>query len=117
MTLDGAPNHRCGTPMELGVVNRRVVFRCVRCFPKFPERTKPVLQCPVCGKDLSMQPWPRLDVDCRNCGRWFQICPMDVPEDEPGMTPVYGELAEEDVMHYEDLKRPRYVPWGRKTNG
>ena len=111
--MKGAPTHRCGQPMELGAVNYRICFVCLGCSPKFPDRTKRPLHCPVDGELMKMHPWPSTDGYCSRCERWYKYRPWDERHMEAGMMPVFEEHSDDELLEWKEAVGKVHKPWGK----
>ena len=94
--IRNAPKCVCGTTLELGWDGVKLVWVCPRCYPKFPNRSKPPLHCPQCG-----EPFEGNEFLCKKCGDSFTPRPWDIlvrlPDQNIGF---YRELADEDIWYW-----------------
>lgn len=111
MQIKNAPKCSCGTPMILVASRLSLRWLCEKCYPNYPNRSKPLPHCPKCGielKDEITGKWY-----CTSCKLSLKPRPHDIMICENDAVPIYREIIDNSVFYWwdESTPTPTHRPW------
>lgn len=111
MKIKNAPKCSCEMPMVLVAKRLSLRWLCEKCYPNYPNRSKPLPRCPKCGIELKDEVTGKWR--CSVCKMAFKPRPHDIYICADDAIPIYRETTDDSVFYWwdESTSTLTYDPW------